>query len=381
MRNTFRLLVLCVAVVLSACSKSKLDQPDRRTVLVYMAAANNLGSYAISNLEQMSQGYAQLGDTPGRNLLVYYDIGGGDPGLYRIDKTGARLLKRYPGANSTTQQQLSRVIDDVLTAYPAEDNGLILWSHATGWIPKDFPLATKSAFFSVAFPATRTFGNQYFNGQQYQMELEELSGAIPGGRFDFIITDACLMGGVETVYALREKAGYIVTYPTEVIAQGMPYREIVSDLVSDLPVETSLRNISVKFFDYYNSRSGMYRSAAVTLVRTEGLDELAAAVRAALKDNPAVSTLSLDGVQHYDLYARPFMYDLDDFVKQAADPSRYPAFRSALDKTVLYHANTPTFFSLPLERCCGLSAYIPCEAYAGSNEYYFRTQWCQAVFR
>lgn len=375
------LYILLASVVLSACSKSSDYLPDRRTVLVYIAAANDLAVHAQANLTAMQQAYARIGRTPGRNLLVYYDIGEGVPRLMRLEEGGLVTLREYPGVNSTSAAQLERVVGDVLRAFPAESCGLILWSHATGWAPKDFPLATKNAFLSAMFPATRTFGHQWFEGQKCEMELDDLAAALPYRGFDFILTDACLMGGVETAYALRGKTEYLITYPTEVIAEGMPYGEITADLVSDAPAETLCRNICEKFFDYYDRKTGLYRSAAVTLVRTGALEALAASVRAVVKDNPAVAALPLEGIQHYDLYTRPFMYDLDDFIKQLADPDRYRTFRQALDGAVLYHAHTPTFFSLPLERCCGLSAYIPAEVYAAYHAPYYRTEWYEACYR
>ena len=377
MKKILYLLLLCAA--LSSCSKSGNDGPDERTVLVYIAGANDLSPYAASNVSAMVDGYRRA-EKGRRNLLVYYDVGDGRPRLLWMNERGAPTLKEYPGANSTSAANLKAVISDVLRTFPAKGYGLVLWSHANGWIPKDFPLAVKNRAFMAAFPNTRTFGYQYFQGENYQIELPDLADAIPSGVFGYLITDACLLGGVETMYALRDKADYIITYPTEVIADGMPYRDITPDLVSSKPLETVCRNISAKFFDYYNVQNGLYRSASVALVKTAGLKDLASAVRDAVKDNPAVAALPLSAVQHYDLYTRPFMYDLDDFVKQVASEAQYETFRAALDKTVLYQAHTPYFFSLKLERCCGLSSYIPSDVYAAYNPHYYDTEWYKACY-
>ncbi len=377
MKRILLLILACAA--LFSCSKSGDDGPADRTVLVYIAAANDLGTYANQNLQAMVRGLESVRSH--NNLIVYFDNGSGTPRLLRVTKDGSQTIKEYPGVNSTTAANLGSVISDVLENFPAVSYGLILWSHANGWAPQGFPLAVKTMTLgAAAYPPTRTFGSQTFNSQKYQIEIPDLAAAIPSGVFDFLITDACMMGGVETVYALRTKAAYIITYPSEVIADGMPYERITPDLVSSRPAETVCRSISTKFFDYYNEQNGVYRSASVALVKTSRMNELLLAVRAVVKDNAAVASLPLGNVQHYDPYIRPFMYDLDDFIKQVASMEQYNTFRTALDKTILYQAHTDYFVDLRLERCCGLSSYIPSDTYAQYNSYYYDTDWYKACY-
>lgn len=373
------LLLLLIPLFLGGCAKKVDEGPAKRTVLVYVAAANDLYSYAQSNLTDMIAGYGQA-DPQENRLIVYYDAGDGVPCLLQVDASGAHPLQEYPGANSTDPDQLHKVVSQVLQDFPAKSYGLILWSHATGWIPKGFPLAVKNQWSLTAFPATRTFGNQYFEGQRCEIEISDLADALPTGAFDFILIDACLMGGVEVAYALREKTDYLIAYPTEVIADGMPYREITAPLFSDAPTQDYCRQIARKFYEHYDAQSGVYRSASVALIEAAALEALARSVREVVKDNPEVATLPLSSVQHYDLYSSPFMYDLDDFIGQLATPAQYQTFRQALDNAVLYQAHTDTFFSLPLERCCGLSVYIPSEQYADCLPYYQDTPWYRACY-
>ena len=373
------LLLLLLTLFLGGCAKKADEGPAERTVLVYVAAANDLYPYARTNLSDMIDGYGKTNPKKNR-LIVYYDTGDGVPRLLQVDASGAHPLQEYPGANSTDPDQLHKVVSQVLQDFPAKSYGLILWSHATGWIPKGFPLAVKNQWSLTAFPATRTFGNQYFEGQRYEIEIPDLTNALPTGAFDFILIDACLMGSVEVAYALREKTDYLIAYPTEVIADGMPYREITATLFSDAPTQDYCRQIAQKFYEHYDAQSGVYRSASVALVKTAGLEALARWLREVVKDNPEVASLPLASIQHYDSYSRPFMYDLDDFIGQLATPAQYQTFRQALDNTVLYQAHTDAFFSLPLERCCGLSVYIPSQPYADYLPYYQDTPWYRACY-
>ena len=376
------LLFFCAA--LASCSKSDHEDPTRRTVLVYVAAANDLASYARSNLADMEANYRNEIKDKNVNLIVYYDTGDGTPRLLRITEKGAQTVREYPETNSTSSGQLSRVIADVKTEYPAQSYGLILWSHATGWAPQDYRLLTKSRAFSAGaafLPPTRTFGHQYFGGSLYQIDLADLSTAIPSGLFDFIITDACYMGSIEVAYALRDKADYLITYPTEVIADGMPYRQMTADLFSTKTTEEYCQAIARKFFGYYDSQSGLYRSATVAVVKTAALPALAAAIRPVVRDHSAaVASVLLSGIQHYDLYSRPFMYDLDDFIRQVAPAEQYATFKAALDQAVVFSAHTDYFFYLRLERCCGLSTYIPTNELSAYDTPYFATEWYKACY-
>ena len=255
------LLLLLLTLFLGGCAKKADEGPAERTVLVYVAAANDLYPYARTNLSDMIDGYGKTNPKKNR-LIVYYDTGDGVPRLLQVDASGAHPLQEYPGANSTDPDQLHKVVSQVLQDFPAKSYGLILWSHATGWIPKGFPLAVKNQWSLTAFPATRTFGNQYFEGQRYEIEIPDLTNALPTGAFDFILIDACLMGSVEVAYALREKTDYLIAYPTEVIADGMPYREITATLFSDAPTQDYCRQIAQKFYEHYDAQSGVYRSAS-----------------------------------------------------------------------------------------------------------------------
>ena len=75
-----------------------------------------------------------------------------------------------------------------------------------------------------------------------------------------------------------------------------------------------------------------------------------------------------------------FFYDLRDFAdKLDASASEMARLDAALDACVLYHAETPTFFNLPLERCCGLSVYIPDPARTRLNSFYRDLSWNRKV--
>ena len=380
------LLLILSIFILCGCSK-KSSEPIQRTVLIYIAAKNNLSPYASDNLSTLEKAYKTSAPSGNNALLVYYDIPGQDPLLIRMEKDGMHTVKEYPSQNSTSASTLSAVISDVIRMYPAASYGLDLWSHGSGWAPQGFPLQTKSKAYSTAqsfgtiYPMTKTFGSQYYSGALYEIELDELANAIPSSVFDYIIFDACYMGAVEVAYAMKDKADYIISSSCEVLATGFPYDEILPELFPTTSVESAMKSLSKKYFDYYNKNtSSLMQSATISLVKTSSLPALATAVRSVVKDNTAVGTLSPSQMQKLDLYTTSFMYDLNSFIEKVATTEQYQKFNSALSSTVLYSAHTPYFFELKIDTFCGLSSYVPMNYLSPYLSYYTPTQWYKACY-
>ncbi|MDD4819674.1 MAG: clostripain-related cysteine peptidase [Flavobacteriales bacterium] len=352
------LFLLLSAAILSGCSKSP-KEPTERTVLVYLAAKNNLSSYAEKNLYDMQTAYKNNPPQGNVALVVYLDIPGQNPTLYRVDKNGLHSVKQYSDINSTSASTIKTVISDVITMFPAKSYGLDLWSHGTGWAPQGFPLLTKSKAYSTAqsfgtvYPPTKTFGSQYYSGALYEIEIADLVNAIPSSVFDYIIFDACYMGAVEVAYALKDKTDYVVSSSCEVLAYGFPYDIILSDMFPTSSVESSMKSLSEKYFNYYaqNSSSSL-RAATVSLINTSKMDNLATSVRNIVKGNTNVGSITPSQMQKLDLYSYSFMYDLNSFIEKVATTEQYQQFNAALSSAVPYSAHTPYFFSLKIDTFC-----------------------------
>ena len=75
MKHWFLFPLLLLSLLLTSCHKDDEPQttPYRRTVLVYLAADNNLSSFALEDLAEMKEGMAQVSDGM-LHLLVYIDF-------------------------------------------------------------------------------------------------------------------------------------------------------------------------------------------------------------------------------------------------------------------------------------------------------------------
>ena len=113
-----------------------------RTVLVYLAADNNLCQWVNLNISQMRS----LANTfpENSNLLVYVDkyvkSKSGEyqdiaPMLLHVTYKSIDTVKVYQEMNSADASTLRMIINEVKTRWEAESYGLLLWSHGMGWIP------------------------------------------------------------------------------------------------------------------------------------------------------------------------------------------------------------------------------------------------------
>lgn len=326
-----------------------------RTVLVYMAADNDLYRNAQADLEEMLQA-----PVPSEgNLVVYLDAPAWSadtcPQLLHIRNGKLTSVKQYGQQNSASGRVLQTVIGDAMSAFPAESYGLVLWSHGTGWLPKGVydNLPRRRAGYSAAL--MQSFGND--DGSE--MDIIELAEALPA-KFEFIIFDACLMGGIEVLYQLRNKANTIVASPTEVLVAGLPYTQVLPCLFTS-PI--GYAQAAQAYMNYYKSKSGVEQTASITVINAGELEAFAHLLSRILQSETAEVAAVPDKkeIQKYDLLEDAVFYDLEDCLMNVIkNEASLLSLRQQLAKMVIYHDYTPYLLGqLPLTRSCGVSIYLP----------------------
>lgn len=374
--------------LLMACHHSDEVEPRAsRTVLVYMAGDNSLDTYVEKNIQAMMKG---LTDFNGNFIIYtdgYYDV----PALlqlsYEHGKAVKRIIETYPEEDSASPETLSKVIRKTRQLFPSDSYGLVLWSHGMGWFPVNYYFPGSRLFrLNRKNPMTKfwaTDDNPVNRPGGRGMQLEELAQALPRD-FAFILFDACFMGEIEVVYQLRNCAEYIIASPAEVIADGFPYQEIVPLLWGG---ENEYKQICQKFRNYYQNldAEGAYKSATVSLVKTSALEDLAGVTREILQGRAKeVAGLPIGSVWRYPLIeaTTKVFFDFGDYIRIVATDRQYEAFRTHLDRAVIYKAITEKFNNIEIDadKYSGLSAYIPLQCWENMDEYYFSLDWAAAIY-
>ena len=379
MKKISLLFCYIIVIVLFSCKKDEVSHEQyNKVVLLYMAANNNLSPHALNNIQELKQGYVPSKDSK-EVLLVYLHSVNSSPRLFRLyssDNTIKEInIESYDNHNSASADVLNKILNRVKSSFKSKEYGLILWSHATGWLPQGYYNGSqiKYAFFEDPYSSlVKSFGED----RGVEMEITELKKAI-SYKLSFIIFDCCYMGGIETIYELRDRAEYIMASPTEILATGFPYNRIMDDLFKS---SSNLVGVGDSFFNYYNSMSGVNRSATLALYNTSEMHELSTITRSIIENNRhKISTLEMSSIQQYFRYNKRWFWDLEDFIHKIASDSEYILFKQSLSKVVTHKWNTDSFIDIPILRFSGVSTYIPFSPNPFIDSFYKSLEWNRDV--
>lgn len=371
---------LALVVSMTGCGHEEWPDPESSSVLFYMEANNSLSIYSYDFMDQITQGFLPERNTGKCEVLVYCHMPNRCPQLMKLTRrangTGldTLVLKVYDMAtNSSSAKTLRQVILDAEAVAPAARHGLVLWSHATGYLPSGY---FNNPVESIK-PVRKTFGSSY--NYTEEIEIIDLAEALPH-HYDFILFDCCLMGGVEVAYELRDKCDYIAFSPAEIMAKGFPYYVMLEAIWKGKSIEQALTEICEEFYSYYSAREG----GTVTLVKTANLGALADACRTVFTNHrDEIYALSFNSVQRYFRYNYHWYFDLGDIVEQVATPAEFAAFQAALDDVIVYKAATDHFLiyqgGFYITKYSGLSSYLPRPDYHYLNNSYYPLAWNQAT--
>lgn len=370
------LVSLCVLTACSENEQPEIKIPAPRTVLVYLAADNSLGAgsngFDTQNIASMLKG-ATSQNLNNSNLVVYLAPNSktNHPQLMQITAKGKVIKREYVNQNSASPETLREIIQTTKELFPADSYGLIMWSHGSNWFPSDIT-NTKSSRAIIQDVSHNSW-----------LEMEDLQQAIPENMFDFILFDACYMGGVEVMYAMKNKAEYIMASAAEVMGAGFPYERIVSDLFSSADKETYLKKICDNFYDYYqNDPHNAYNPyGTIALVKTSALPELASATNQILKTSfDKTEAINLSSLQRYFRPTFYNMYDFEDYISRIATEEQLSTFKTSLDKAVIYKLKTSQFL-FPINKYCGLSCFVVTSRYPDANKRYEEQDWFKAAYQ
>lgn len=357
--------------------------PDR-SVLIYMAGHNSLSDFCGENMDSIISGMSNIHSSA--NILIYVNNNTDNPTLWKVagDSDGNVLkekIKEYEMHNSVDPAIMQQIIQETFSLYPAKEKGLILWSHATGWLP--------SPNYQKVNRRKRSFGEHRIDGTRNSayLELWDLREVLEETMvdFDFIFFDACYMGAVEVVYELKDLADYLLVSPTEVMGLGFPYQNIVPLLCRD---KLDYQAIAQSYSDYYDGSlryagvAGYFNGeGSISLVKTDKIEELATCYRTIRSEfNDRFSSVNSAEIQQLGRPSyRNLFFDFQNLI-QAATPERLNDFNEKLNQVVVFKGNTPRFIEIEIRQNGGLTLFLPEANPSEKNrDAYTHLRWYDAI--
>ena len=382
MRRIRTYLLLLVTFLLGACDG--LDRPFVGTfdqVLIYYGMGyNDLQSNLRQNIKDLQRDVLPaLRNDKAILAFLHTPASPGDyntpnpPVLMRIyrgrdGKPVCDTLRTYPDITvSASAESLRRVMNEIREEFPARRYGMIVSSHGSGWLPPDYKNNKQLS----------AIGEQRVGTGERWIELPDLPAAIPY-HLDYLILDACLSGCVEVAWELRDVTDQLIISPAEIRRAGMGYSILSWDVFAY--AEPDFHTYCRQFYDYYVDNGG----GTIALVDCKQLEPLAEAFRDIVEAHrSALNYNALSrSVQRYFYSSTPltFFFDLRDLAAQlGASPDELARLDAALAAAVPCHYETDTFFDLSLDRCCGLSVYLPDPSRPTMNSYYKTLSWNKFV--
>ena len=392
------------------------SQDHRKVLLLYSAGFNSISSYLKEDIEDLGKGWL-----PGRQrsndiILVYSHQTATrgqygtktEPVLFRMhslsDGTVIRdTLEVYEtGTISASAAQLNNVLTYVKENFPAKSYGMIFSSHATGYLPEGFYSEPSKYHFSESMkrswgvqglgrpvpvpyvepeqtpglPAVKSIGQDVDGEFSYEIDLREFAKAIPM-KLDYLLFDACLMGGIEVAYELIGKCDRLGFSQAEVLAEGFNYKTLSTHLLGDR-AESDPMSVCKDYFTQYDVQEGVYRSATISLIDCNNLEPLAETCsRLFEKYADNLRTLQASEVQRYYRGSKHWFYDLESILVNAGiSDSELDELHEALGRCIMYKGATPSFMNeFTIHTFSGFSMYLPSNGNEELDKYYKTLKW------
>ena len=390
-------VLLLLLTLLVSCCRGPEVKPDvvekgctaRKTLLVYMMAENSLNYYASLDVDEILQAvpsiprdcrlFVYVDDSSFPQLTQYYRMTSGETGCSRFQPFNTDVC-------SSDTAALGTVLDFILKDYPTETLDLIMWSHGDGWLRGPLNSAPQR---SIGIDNGK---NSSSNKVTETIEVEELAAlleALPT-KVDRLMFDACFMQCVESAYALRNAAEWIIASPAEIPGDGALYSTLVPDFFnSDGP-----EDIMDSYIKAYEAEPA---GAVLSAVHTGYMQNLADATYAYVikyfnseKKREYTDVFSyLPGGRYNGSPAYPSYFDMNVVMKKYLTADEYIGWREVFDSAVAYVASSAKWYSAVCGRVIGydmsvgggMSMYMP-QHYSRNEKFnsdFKTTEWYSAA--
>lgn len=426
-KKNIRLIIgIFILVLLCSCEKDKYKVTGNNEVLIYYACGyNNLSGYIKEDINDLTSGYLPSNLEGDNKLFIYSHLSVNpynsttqtQPTLTQVYKDPVTkkivrdtLLTLPKTTISASGETLNEVLKFIRDNNPASKYGLILSSHATGWLPsgyyanpKDYdyletsnnkpwsldegigrneqdgfghPVAVpyvEPKYDNPNSPAVKSIGQDKVGSLSYEISIIDLAKAIPMD-LEYILFDMCLMAGIEIAYELKDKCNYLGFSPTEILADGFNYKKLSKTLLYS---KADPKQVCDDYYTYYAAKSGEAQSATITYIdcrKTKELAKLCSILFEKYREN--LENIDYHKVQGYYRSDYHWFYDLRSILENTGvNPQDLTNLDQCLNNAIIYKNSTEKFLEIDIKSYSGLSMYLPARGSNYLNNFYKGLKW------
>lgn len=392
-------LIAVIGLAFSSCADDgdyvDVATVNQKTTLVFMpwtgSTSGDAGLYNAfrENLDSINSAITKNKGINGR-LMVFLSESASQSKLYEVTYGDSGVVytevQKYTGNNYANAAGITQIVNDVKSAAEALNYSLIIGCHGCGWTYKDdwtnYPYEAKrhhwtgtswmgaKGYHTQGSPylTTRFFGS--VSDPNYAIDIETLAEGLKGAGFgspyddetlgqkklQYILFDDCYMANVETAYALKDVTNFLIASTSEVLAKGMPYATIWTQLASTTPNYETIVSGFNSFYSAFQVPSG-----ALSVIDCREVDGLAALMKEFNKRYHMADS-TIDHLQVLDGFQMPLFYDMGNYVDSlCTDGSWLSDFHAQLDKVVRSTKSTDSLYTYLYYK----PFYIPVKHYSG----------------
>ena len=335
---------LLLFLSLSSCSKDddghKVLRHYTNTVFVYMpwtgseySSNGSLTSAFEQNIRDIKSAIYNGEGAKETRTIVFFADGAKSGRLFEIndDSTETTIRANISNGAMTTEDELKTLLNEVYSYSPTSKYSIIIGSHGDGWLPK-----------GVSPRYSRSFGGQSATMRTDITTLAEAINSSAIKKMQYICFDDCYMANMETVYALRNAANWLIASTSEVMDAGMPYARIWKYLSM---TDVDYSSIVSGFGNFYSSYSSPY--GALSAIDCSKAEQMASLMRELNQKYDSYSVVP-DKLQALDGYSPHVYYDMGSYINERTecDTTDNRQIYEELKEIVPYKFTTPQLYTM-----------------------------------
>jgi hypothetical protein len=359
------LLLLTIITIFSSCEQKKPDPTN--TIFFFYPWSTNLTNDFEGNIANFEYGITHK-DLEKNRVVVFISKTESTAYMYEIKSIKGKIkhdtIAQYDNYEYryTSTEGFTEILNIAKGATPTPQFSMIIGCHGDAWIP--------------AADMKRSFGGA---NVESRIDISTLRNALKKSNLtaEYILFDDCYMSSIEVAYELRDVCRHLIASPAEIMAAGMPFRHIATDLLNTPNYEA----ICNDFYNHYaNDLSAPY--GAIAIINCQELNQLANIVKQ-INTNHQYDDSKTDDLQIYDGYTPNIFYDLGDYIASyCTDANLLQQFNTQMQQCITHKAHTEYIYSyghgtIKIKKYSGLSTSAPSTNSKCAS--YTETEWYKAT--